>query len=151
MSLVITTEQILARICVFIDANLTVSTNVIYPGESADIESFNDWIEVRAINFNRMKSRRGNKDLGRCEIEIDIFGKFNTERYKYLHIAKNITSILLEQNISLLDYNTSGTPTVGNLRLHEPTRDTKSRAINNKTRTDAKMLTMVFPCVYQED
>lgn len=146
----ITSEQIVAAVSKYISDNLTVSTTVIYPGTWKDTGSINDWIELWVNRVRQKIRRRNNKDHHDVTVEVVCWAKRTTSIFRIMDMVKDVADQLEHAEISIKNYNLSGTPEVGYLRVGEPIRRDTTRDTNQSAQTNLRTMTLEFPASAQE-
>ena len=151
MGLGITHEEIVAAIVVHLDASLTVSTQVCYPGEVVDTESNDDWIEVVVTSADRPPQRRTNKDRRRVLLDVYCWAKLTTSRYRIWDLVVDVADQLEHKEIDIKTYTSVSSNQSGYLRVGEPRRRDLTRTFNDPNNTKVRGVVLTFPCWAYED
>lgn len=144
--------MLVASLEVHVATNLPAlaTTTVRYAGEPLDTQSLSEWCDFMVPRFSRIPQRKGALDQRRGSVEVRIFTKAGLDRYRVLTLSKAFTTLLSQGEIPILDYDLSGTPTIGHIRLGEPTRRDGTRRSNDAIRTDTRMILLTFHGYAQE-
>ncbi len=149
----ITSEQIVASLCVYFNTNLTLATatNIQWPGAVLDKEAIDDWVEIYVTRDRRLARRKGNLDRREVEITVRCYAKSTTSIYRMMDITKAVSDALEHAEVVLRNYNAVGNPRVGGLRIFEPDRSVQTREFNDPTRTDVRVAELTFMAYAQGD
>jgi|GEM_PF-4591967 len=101
-----------------------LAVTTVYPGMNVDNSSSSEWIEIAVENWSRKPQRTAGKQFLELVVVVHCFVKAGTDKGRILELADATRSTISQKTISLKDFDLSGEPTVGYLRLHETeTRD----------------------------
>ena len=117
-------ELIRANLFQHWDNQFPLALTTVYPGMNVDNSSLTEWIEIAVDHWVRKPQRSADKQFLELVVVVHSFVKAGTDKGRILELADATRSTLEQQTITLNDFDLSGEPTVGYLRLFEmETRD----------------------------
>lgn len=145
-------EMLVASLESYVAANLPalVTTNVRYGGEGIDTGAISEWCDLMVPRFSRFGQRKTALDQRTGTVTVRIFVKDGADRYRVLTLSEAFTTLLRHSEIPIYDYDLSGPPQIGCLRLYEPTRRDETRRSNDGIRSDTRMILLQFSGYAQE-
>ncbi|MAT14601.1 MAG: hypothetical protein CMJ46_04950 [Planctomyces sp.] len=99
---------------------VVVDLPTIYPGMRLDTSSLPGWLEWRTEFWKPYAQRSGQWELQRLSVEVHVYAKGLDTGPVLQRLIDGVLPVLTRKTIEVHDYEQSGTPLLGYVRLDEP-------------------------------
>lgn len=137
-------EQIAASLYTDWEAAAPAGVAVIYPGMKLDTSAIGEWIELAIENWSRRPQRHGARERVRFVLVVRIFVRPTTNKGRAQELADDVREALSQQSYVVRDFDASGSPVLGHLRLDEPETRDLSRMHLQSTGTPLQQMQLSF-------
>lgn len=131
-------KAIHASVMQAIETNFAAASTVIYDSEPTALEAVSEWCDFDMTVFDDPPQRKTNRRLMRVVIETHVFAKRGLNLRRADELADAVVALFDHGEYPVYDYDVSGSPQVGNLRLAEVKIQERSDQFNDALRTDGK-------------
>ncbi|REJ71578.1 MAG: hypothetical protein DWQ34_06095 [Planctomycetota bacterium] len=114
----VTAEAITRSVQTFWAAGFSASATV-YPGQQADTSALEEWVELWIESWEEAVRRDASPHIVRVNVTVHCFSRSATAATRVQELADAARDVLARQTIVIRDYDESGTPVLGHVRLRE--------------------------------
>lgn len=144
-------KWIIAAIRSKVQAEVTLVTDIEYPGMRLDKRGLDKWLEVDVLTSTPKKRTRGDKDRKVVQIAFKVLVKSTTNIYEHQKIAAQIAEAFDNgQCWDILDRGTAGMPKIGTLIFREPTSSNRTPDLESRLRTVTRCHVITLSALAQE-
>jgi hypothetical protein len=129
----LTLERLQAAVVEHWANNFTETANVLYPGGQLDTHGANEWVELQVERAGAGPER----DACAVRVAVHCWAKFGTNQARAAELADAAAAVLAGARITMKDFEASGQPVVGHLRLFGATMEDRSRGDQDRKATGA--------------
>lgn len=104
--------------------SFTATESVLYPGGQLDTHDLEEWVEVQVERAEAGPER----DTCAVRVAVHCWAKFGTNQARAAELADAAAAVLAGARLAVKDFEASGQPVVGHLRLFGAKREDRSRA-----------------------
>lgn len=128
-NIALTTRNICAAIVKKFRTGVTLTSNLIVPGQIVSTSAFTDWCELTFDGFSRKPQRKLNQEIKPVKFCVRIVVKDNYRSagrravYRISSLRAHVSSVFNQSIIPVLDYDTVGSPEIGKIIVYEPSVD----------------------------
>lgn len=127
----LTLERIQAAVVEHWANSFTATGGVLYPGGQLDTHDADEWVEVQVERAEAGPER----DTCAVRVAVHCWAKFGTNQGRVAELAAAAAAVLAGARIVVKDFEASGQPVVGHLRLFGAKMEDRSRADQDRKAT----------------
>ena len=121
-----------------VDNYSTATVN--YDEEPFDFGAASEAVEVDVLVSDSPVRRKGGKEIQSVTITVYCWAKKGTNLYRVEELTDSVVSLLDQATIDIRDYDSSGDPVVGWLKLREAAVTDITRTQEDDLRTDGRLV-----------
>lgn len=128
-------ESITASLYRFWNDGFDPAVTTIYPGIKADTSALTEWVEIWVDSWARRPQRIAGVPVVDVTVVVHCFVKSGSDGGRIHELTDRVRATFAQETVPLKDFQQSGSPQIGTIRLKEPETRNLTRRTTGELKT----------------